>query len=105
MYQLRVGLSPLRYHKRNFKDTHSTLCSCNAADETTEHFLLHCTNHTEARRNMFEVIDPILEDYGLHFTNNALEKFLLYGSQKLTDNINKVVLNETLKFIKDSSRF
>ena len=45
LFQLRVGLSPLKYHKRGFNDNPSDMCSCKLSAETTEHFLLHCTMH------------------------------------------------------------
>ena len=105
LFQLRVGLSPLRFHKRGFHDNPSIACSCNESAETTEHFLLHCSLHTEARDSMFQVIDPILTFNNFHLNNNALVIFLLYGSVNLTADINKVVLTETLKFIKQSNRF
>ena len=42
IYQLRVGLSPLRSHKKShhFLDIHYDTCSCSRGTETTCHFLL-----------------------------------------------------------------
>ena len=44
LFQLRVGLNPLRHHKKrhNFKDTMSDICRCEMSIETTEHFLVYC---------------------------------------------------------------
>ena len=44
LFQLRVGLSPLRSHKwrHNFGDTPSELCACNQEMEDTCHFLFFC---------------------------------------------------------------
>ena len=44
LFQLRVGLSPLRHHKKrhNFKDTMSEMCRCEMSIETTKHFLVYC---------------------------------------------------------------
>ena len=41
LFQLRVGLSPLRSHKwrHNFSDTPSEICPCNQEIEDTCHFL------------------------------------------------------------------
>ena len=41
LFQLRVGLSPLRYDKRrhNFADTPSDICECGMASENTSHFI------------------------------------------------------------------
>ena len=45
LYQLRVGLSPLKCHKKNhnFVDTPDDWCDCLSAPEDTQHFLLKCT--------------------------------------------------------------
>ena len=108
LFQLRVGLSPLRYHKKryNFRDTPNDLCHCQVTAETTEHFLLHCDIFTMVRNSMFVVINPILEFNGLRFfEDNRLVKFLLYGNETLHDDANKVVLSATLQFIHESNRF
>ena len=51
LFQLRLGLSPLRYHKKRhgFRDTPNDTCMCQITAETTEHFLLHCNIHNEPR--------------------------------------------------------
>ena len=40
IYQLRVGLSPLKSHKKShhFQDTPNEICSCLIGAETTQHF-------------------------------------------------------------------
>ena len=40
LYQLRVGLSPLKYHKKrlNFQDTPDDLCDCMSEPEDTTMF-------------------------------------------------------------------
>ena len=44
IFQLRVGLSKLRYHKNrhNFVDTPSDVCLCKTGVEDTRHYLLSC---------------------------------------------------------------
>ena len=51
LFQLRVGLSPLRYHKKhhNFTDSPSDTCICGMSVETTEHFLIYCNLYNEVR--------------------------------------------------------
>ena len=40
LFQLRIGLSPLKHKKRhNFKDTPIDTCCCQFFTETTEHFV------------------------------------------------------------------
>ena len=62
LFQLRVGLSPLRYHKKrhNFKDCPSDTCICGMSVETTEHFLIYCNLYNEVRVNLFQVINPYI---------------------------------------------
>ena len=52
--QLRVGLSPLKSHKRrhNFLDTPAERCICNTGNENTEHFLLKCPLYRTLRGNL-----------------------------------------------------
>ena len=108
LFQLRVGLSPLREHKfrKNFKDTPTDKCIRKMDAETTEHFLLHCENFIEARRTMLEVINPILEYNNLHLPNDKTRAiFLIYGHETLNNDVNVSVLNATLKYLNDSLRF
>ena len=108
LYQLRVGLSPLREHKKrkNFKDTPTATCICQAAAETTEHFLFYCNRYGEMRINMRSVTDPIIEANGLNIPNDKmLGKFHLYGHETLSYDENKSVLNATLKYIHVTKRF
>lgn len=104
LFQLRVGLSPLKHHKKrhNFKDTPTGTCRCQMFTETTEHFLVYCNLYTD----MFQVINPILESNGLCLPNGeVLVKLLLYGHETLSIADNTAVLTATLKYIDKSSRF
>ena len=107
LFQLRVGLSPLKHHKKlhKFNDTPTDICLCRMAAETTEHFLIQCDRYTDVRINLFQVINPILVSNGLHLPNDMLVKFLLYGDNTISIDDNKAVLAATLKFILKSTRF
>ena len=108
LYQLRVGLSPLRHHKKchNFEDTPTDTCRCQADSETTAHFLFICNLYTEVRNNLLQVIIPLFESRSLVFRNDTLrEKFCLYGHDTFSFDENKAVINATLKYIHDSRRF
>ena len=108
LFQLRVGLSPLRRHKKHhkFKDTPTDICRCQMSAETTKHFLVYCNLFTEARDLMFQVINPILEsnDLILH-SDDQLKDLLLYGHYTLSVDENHAVLTATLKYIHESTRF
>ena len=50
--RLRVGLSHFRKHKlrHNFQDFLDPFCNCGRHIETTIHFFLHCSNHSNQRK-------------------------------------------------------
>lgn len=107
LFQLRVGLSPLGEHKKRhkFNDTPSGICRCKTQVETTEHFLLNCNLYSEMRRDMFLVVNPILENNGLHLNNSGTISVLLYGHETLCEVDNTAILNATLMFIDKTARF
>ena len=107
LFQLRVGLSPLRHHKKrhNFQDTPVDKCKCLLSAETTDHFLLHCNIYTEVRLAMFQKLNPILEANNLNLQDLNLVDLLLYGSDVLSWDTNRAILSATLEFIQNSKRF
>ena len=107
LFQLRVGLSPLRYHKKryNFQDTPVDKCKCSLSAETTDHFLLHCNIYTQVRFAMFQKVNPILVENNLNLLNLNLANLLLYGSDALSFDTNRAILSATLEFIRNSKRF
>ena len=106
IFQLRVGLSPLRFHKRrhNFLDTPSDLCSCNTSSKTIRHFLFECPNYQSQRR---QLLGPISTIYGRHNFDECRinSNVLLYGNKDLTIEENKRILFSTLKCIEATRRF
>ena len=56
IFQLRVGLSQLKSHKRkhNFIDTSSDICLCKQGIEDTNHFFLSCPIYITQRANLIE---------------------------------------------------
>ena len=106
--QLRVGLSPLRHHKKryNFKDTPTDTCRCQMSTETTKHFLVYCNLYTEVRTNMLQVINPLLESYDLRLPNDdLLVNLLLYGHETFSVDDNTAMPTASLNFIHKYTRF
>ena len=105
LFQLRVGLSPLRYHKKrhNFLDTPSDTCLCNTDKETVEHFLFKCPFYATKRLILAQTVVPLLINKNLAFLHNDANLYL-YGHRKLKDD-NRTVLLETIRFIKATNRF
>ena len=106
LFQLRVGLSPLRSHKiqHNFADTCSEHCLCEEGAEDTCHFLLFCPYYATQRATLIRSENEILLENNLPPFQNQMQ-LLLYGNDSLNDGDNRKILIATLKFIKDSRRF
>ena len=110
IYQLRVGLSPLREHKNrhNFLDTPCDLCSCGTGTESTEHFLLKCPLYTEPRKDLFLTTNSFIEPklQSLHaLDNTSLIEIILYGHKSLNPSQNKGLLSATIDYIRKTERF
>ena len=89
LFQLRLGLSPLRHHKKrhNFLDTPTDICMCKTGVESTEHFLLKCPVYNLKRIVLAENVIPLLTSNNLAFSQNDVNLYL-YGHKDLADNDN-----------------
>ena len=107
LFQLRVGLSPLKAHKNrhNFKDTPDDRCRCGRGSETTNHFLLHCPFYNTLRETLLAFVNPISYQLNLSNTDNVISKLLLYGDEKLKSCENSSILKSTINFIRSTERF
>ena len=108
-YQLRVGLSPLRHHKKRHKfiDTPNDTCRCGTRIETTDHFLLNCPLFNMQRDTLMSVANPIISRLycWTSVTNSVRTNWLLYSDDKLNFAENSEILKATIKFIRDTKRF
>ena len=106
LFQLRLGLSPLRQHKKrhNFLDTPTDMCLCNTGAETTEHFLMKCPFYNLKRLTLAQNVIPLLTANNLALLQNDVQLYL-YGHKDLSDEDNKKILLQTIHFIKTSNRF
>ena len=110
LYQLRVGLSPLREHKKrhNFLDTPSDICHCGTGVETTEHFLLKCPLYVGPRMDLLSTINPKINS---KFQNEQLidesdfVQIILYGNEKFNPSENNSILCATIDYITSTDRF
>ena len=84
IFQLRVGLSPLRSHKKrhNFQDTNSETCDCTTGNANTEHFILLCPLYRAHRFKMTAIIMPILLQNDLLYLESNPNLYL-YGCSTL----------------------
>ena len=105
IFQLRVGLSHLRNHKKrhNFADTPSDKCLCKKGVEDTYHFLIKCPFYTSHRDVLFAYLETILRNHDIAVENFV--ELLLYGHSSLNESENKNILLATLDFITKTKRF
>ena len=106
--QLRVGLSKLCFHKfkHNFRDSINPMCPSNDGIETTEHFLLLCPSCEAERRNLLGRVFELLRPYGyIDLSNEVSMQLLLSGDKHLPHDLNRNLLELTLKYIHATGRF
>ena len=106
IFQLRLGLSTLKFHKKkhNFVDTPDDLCDCRSACEDTTHFLSVCNIHNAARLSLrTDVLNILLPNKLEHLISNT--EIYLYGHSSLSLIENKSIILSTIKFIKETNRF
>ena len=96
MAKLRMGGSNLNGHLYSMKLIDSPACSCGFINENEFHFFLVCPLYNRPRVTLQNVMGNIAP-----FTLRTL----LYGSENLDLTVNKRIVTETLRFIKDSKRF
>ena len=107
IFQLRVGLSHLRAHKKRHKfiDTPSDLCHCLKSSETTEHFLLECSLFDTHRRDLINLLENISFTRMENISPKNKVQLLLYGHESFNLHENRMLLNTTIHFIRKSGRF
>ena len=106
LFQLRLGLSHLRSHKKNhnFVDTPSNICLCKQGTEDTYHFLLSCQFYRNYRTALVSTVSDILQKNGVALAANELLVYL-YGHPSLNDSENRIILQSTIKYINETGRF
>ena len=104
--RLRLGLSHLREHKfkHGFLDSLNPICNCGHNIETSTHFLLHCSNHSN---EIFTILNIIRNIDSNIFSKNDLKvtETLFYGDSSYDDTNNTLITNATMEFLFASKRF
>ena len=82
LFQLRVGLSPLRSHKycHNFTDTTSDICHCNQGIEDTNHFLFSCPDYAILRATLAASVINILQKKQPELFRKSIEIVFIWTS-------------------------
>ena len=83
------------------------MCPTSDGVEDTEHFLLLCHSFDVQRQDLLadivELLRPFLQITDL--SNDVLVKLLLYGDQDLSYDLNRKILEVTLRYIHETGRF
>ena len=83
------------------------MCPTSDGIEDTEHFLLLCPSFDVQRQDLLagsaELLRPVVQIPDL--SNDALTQLLLYGDNDLSNNVNRSILELTLRFIHETGRF
>ena len=105
LFQLPVGLSKLRAHKKrhNFAYTPTDSCLCKKGIEDTHHFLLVCPFYNSHRKILISNVDAILSENNQRTANYSADLFL-YGHDLLPLAENAKIVNHVLEFIENSNR-
>ena len=101
-----MDFSDLREHRFNHNfNCPSPLCKCNVEDESTEHFLLRCVNFNHLRQVLLSGISSIVKNDVSVLPDDHLTKIALYGSNAYNNIANKLIVEETIRYIKSTKRF
>ena len=105
LFQLKLGLSQLRYHKKRhgFKDTATDKCICKNGIEDTHHYFFLCPFYDNHRLVLTSEIENILHDNEITEFDFSVDLFL-YGHPSLKCTENRKVIAHTLEYIKSTNR-
>ena len=104
--KLRLKFSALKDHCFRHKlDCLTPMCNCGAEKEDNEHYLLHCPKFDSMRADLFCQLSeiPALDIDGMN--SKTLCTLLLYGSSKLDNLTNRMILDASILYIKTTKRF
>ena len=93
--RLRLRCSKLNTHLFERNLTETDMCNCGKSKETVKHYLLECENYDEIRDEMYRDLD---------MTTTLTSDMMLYGSDDLTQNENKIMFETVQKFILKTER-
>jgi hypothetical protein len=77
------------------------MCPTSDGIEDTEHFLLLCPSFDVQRRDLLAGVAELLRPFVqiTNLSNDVLTQLLLYGDQDFSNDLNRNILEITLRFI------
>jgi len=104
--KIRVQFSDLRDHRYNHNfNCLSSVCSCGSGDETSLHFFLCCPLFMMLRTILLGKISDIIGSDISVLPHNHLLHILIFGSNVYNKICNKLILEQTIIYIKSTGRF
>ena len=80
------------------------LCLCSLEIEVTSHYLLHCHHFSNHRTDLKNSVKSVITNFEF-MTDNRKRDILLYGDSRFDENKNKIILEATINYLKNSERF
>ena len=104
--RLRLGFSHLNEHRcrHNFQDCLNPLCTCSLETEDTIHYLLHCLHFSQQRFDLINSVKSVFDNFE-SYSDNDKRNILLYGDSRFDADKNKLILELTITYIKNTNRF
>ena len=104
--RLSLGCRYLNEHKfrRNFQDCLNPLFFCSLEIEDTVHYLINCDHFSHYRFDLVNSVKSVSNNFE-SFSDNIKRDILLYGDSRFDTNKNKLILEVTILYIKNTERF
>ena len=103
---LGLGLSHLNEQRFRlyFQDCLNPLRSSSLQIKNISYYLLHCHQFSHHRVVLMHSVKSICDNFD-SMSDNVKEDLLLYRDSRFDENKNKVILKETINYIKNAERF
>ena len=103
--KLCLTFTVLNEHKfRHNFDSLTPLCACGNDMEDNKHFLLHCPQLDVMRQDLFGQLS-VIPGLNIDLDDKPLCDLLLFGDSKNSVITNRIILEATVSFIKNTKRF
>lgn len=104
--KMRLNFSALNEHKfRHRFDCLNPCCTYGEATEDNEHFFLHCLLFETMGRDLLGQLSDIPGIEITSMDSKSLSQLLLFGSNNLTVVANRIILEASMAYLKETKRF
>ena len=104
-YSLRSELVSQIYVTIDLITISTVICLCGLEDETSVHFFLCCPLYLTIRSTLLSKISDIISADVTVFPDEHLYHILIYGSNVYNSVCNRLIITETITYIRKSGRF